>query len=272
MGGDQSEHDKGPLLGKQVAGSAVYDPGLLFPVPRANARSSLPGQRFEAYGEDIWHAYELSWLNATGMPQMFLGTFAVLSASANIVESKSFKLYLNSLNNHRFESAQIARDTIVKDLSEAAGAEVGLTLSTAEDAVYQGSEIRGICLDDQEVSVPELSDASLLTATAGDAVLYTHLMRSLCPVTAQPDWATVIIETRGVSPNKEGLLRYLLAYRNHQEFHEQCVERIYTDLNDRLKPGYLSVHALYTRRGGLDICPWRCSEELPAPRYRLNRQ
>jgi 7-cyano-7-deazaguanine reductase len=120
--------------------------------------------------------------------------------------------------------------------------------------------------------VSEVAQAGLLSAVPGDSRVYTHLMRSLCPVTAQPDWATMIIETRGASAQREGLLRYLLAYRNHQEFHEQCVERVYTDLWKQLSPTYLSVQALYTRRGGLDICPWRCSESKSAPQGRMNRQ
>ncbi|EAQ99259.1 NADPH-dependent 7-cyano-7-deazaguanine reductase QueF [Congregibacter litoralis] len=272
MSGDALTHDKGPLLGQQVVGSEQYDPSLLFPVPRSNARASLPEQRFQGFGEDIWHAYELSWLSAAGMPQAFVGTFAIPATSANLIESKSLKLYLNSLNNHRFTSAEAARQTIVRDLSEVAGAPVSLTLGSPEDPAFRGEDLPGSCLDDLEVTVPDAADPVLLTGVAGDGLLYTHLMRSLCPVTAQPDWATVVVETRGVAPESPGLLRYLLAYRNHQEFHEQCVERIYTDILDRLQPDYLSVHALYTRRGGLDISPWRCSEHQPAPRYRLNRQ
>ncbi|MDP5071528.1 MAG: NADPH-dependent 7-cyano-7-deazaguanine reductase QueF [Congregibacter sp.] len=271
MGGDKQSHDKGPLLGRQVAGSNHYDPGLLFPVPRANARQSLQSQ-FEGFGEDVWHAYELSWLSATGMPQMFLGTFSIPASSVNIVESKSFKLYLNSLNGHAFSTKEDACDTIVRDLSLVAGATVSLVLAHVEHVEYDGSVLDGDCLDHLDVSVPDSADARLLTAIAGDAKVYTHLMRSLCPVTAQPDWATMIVQTRGVSPEPEGLLRYLLAYRNHQEFHEQCVERVYTDLWHQLGPEYLSVGALYTRRGGLDICPWRCSLDIPAPRYRVNRQ
>ncbi|WP_439108169.1 NADPH-dependent 7-cyano-7-deazaguanine reductase QueF [Congregibacter sp.] len=265
-------HDKGPLLGQQVTGSEQYAPSLLFPVPRANARASLPEQRFDGFGEDVWHAYELSWLSASGMPRAFVGTFCVPSASTHIIESKSFKLYLNSLNSHSFTSDEAARETITSDLSAVAGASVSLALSEPQDPSFQGEVLSGACLDHLEVEVPVVAEAGMLTAVPGDAKLYTHLMRSLCPVTSQPDWATVVVETRGTSPDQEGLLRYLLAYRNHQEFHEQCVERIYTDLWHTLQPEFLSVHALYTRRGGLDICPWRCSVDEPAPRYRTNRQ
>ncbi|MEM9760653.1 MAG: NADPH-dependent 7-cyano-7-deazaguanine reductase QueF [Pseudomonadota bacterium] len=266
-------HDKGPLLGRQVSGSESYDPRLLFPVPRAHARSSLPGSGFAGHGEDIWHAYELSWLSATGMPVMFTGVIDIPATSANIIESKSMKLYLNSLNNHRFKTPQKARAVIEKDLSAVAQASVGLELLGPDDSMIAGVMLEAECLDDLVVKVPDAPDASSLRS-AGDtgARLCTHLMRSRCPVTDQPDWATVVIETRGAAPERERLLAYLLGYRNHQEFHEQCVERIYTDLLTQLAPSYLSVQALYTRRGGLDISPWRCSEDKPAPRRRMSRQ
>ncbi|MFT7288409.1 MAG: 7-cyano-7-deazaguanine reductase [Halieaceae bacterium] len=265
-------HDKGPLLGRQVSGSAHYDPSLLFPVARVRARSTLPAGQSSAYGADVWHAYELSWLNPVGMPEMHLGVLVVPADSPNLVESKSLKLYLNSLNGHCFRDRDEARQTIEGDLSLAAGAAVAFSVAAVEDSGFVGLDLAGDCLDALRVTVPSLPETNLLKGQAGDARLYTHLMRSLCPVTAQPDWATVVIETRGVSPSPEGLLAYLLAYRNHQEFHEQCVERIYADLMAALSPAFLSVQAMYTRRGGLDICPWRCSEDLPAPQGRLNRQ
>lgn len=269
---DNLHHDKGPLLGRQIAPGNHYDPGLLFPVPRANARSGLPAGYFRAYGEDLWHAYELSWLTSSGKPAMHLGRITVPANSVSVIESKSLKLYLNSLNSERFASDELAIATIERDLSKVAEGEVRLQLLPIEAAEFAATQLEGECLDSLEVAVPETPSADLLKAQPRDAKHYTHLMRSLCPVTAQPDWATVLIETRGQAPEPEGLLAYLLAYRNHQEFHEQCVERIFGDLWSALSPDYLSVQALYTRRGGLDICPWRCSENLPAPRRRLNRQ
>lgn len=267
-------HDKGPLLGRQVRGSERYDPGLLFPVPRGTARASLPQGRFDGFGEDVWHAYELSWLSPSGMPRMYLGTLRVPAASPNIVESKSIKLYLNSLNNHRFADADEARRRIEGDISVVAGGPVGLELHDVDGEAFSGAALHAECLDSLAVVVPEHPDPALLrpAGNASDTRVCTHLMRSRCPVTDQPDWATVVIESRGTAPQRTGLLSYLLAYRNHQEFHEQCVERIYTDLYARLSPAFLSVHALYTRRGGLDICPWRCSEDRPAPMLRMNRQ
>jgi len=264
--------DKGPLLGKQVPGSEAYEPSLLFPVPRRNARSSLPGATFAGYGEDIWHAYELSWLDRAGRPQMFVGTLVIPASSPNLVESKSLKLYLNSLNSHRFASVDEARSTITADLENVLGARVELELHPPQARAFRGVDLQAECIDGLPVVVGEDPDPAQLQGREGSARLCTHLMRSRCPVTNQPDWATVVVDSRGTSPQPEGLLAYLLAYRNHQEFHEQCVERIFTDLSLRLMPDYLSVHALYTRRGGLDISPWRCSEDQPAPRHRINRQ
>ena len=265
--------DKGPLLGRQVAGSEHYDPALLFPVPRANARASLPGGVFSGFGEDIWHAYELSWLNPGGAPQMYLGIIALPASTPVLIESKSLKLYLNSLNLHRFESAEAAKSRIEADLSAVAGAEVSLELHELNSAAFAGVAAPGQCLDRYAVALPEHPDTALLRRSEDPALLcHTQRLRSLCPVTAQPDWATVVIDCRGAAPDPEGLLAYLLGFHGHQEFHEQCVERIFTAIQQRITPDYLSVHALYTRRGGLDICPWRCSEARPAPRYRLNRQ
>ena len=246
--------------------------GSRFPVPRATARRSLPGGRFEGFGEDVWHAYELSWLSASGMPRIRLGTLCIPMSSENLVESKSLKLYLNSLNNHRFASDAEAAGTIERDVGATVGAPVRLELYAPDAPSWDGVRPGGDCLDDLEVAVPEVPDAARLEAQAGDSRVFTHLMRSRCPVTNQPDWATVIIEMRGRHARPEDLLAYLLAFRNHQEFHEQCVERIFADLSGRIAPDFLSVHALYTRRGGIDICPWRCSEDLPAPRHRVNRQ
>lgn len=265
--------DKNPVLGRQVRGSARYDPSLLFPVPRARARASLPGAAFCGFGEDVWHAYELSWLERNGMPVSRVGTLRIPAASPNLVESKSLKLYLNSLNDCVFADRNRARQTIVSDISAVVGAEVSLELHPVDSERFAGAPLPGRCLD--ELRVPwadERPDAQTLRGTAGEGVQYTHLMRSLCPVTAQPDWATLVVESRGVSPTAESLLAYLLGYRNHREFHEQCVERIYTDLQRRLNPAYLSVQALYTRRGGLDICPWRCSRPESPRDHRIHRQ
>jgi 7-cyano-7-deazaguanine reductase len=266
-------HDKGPLLGRQVSGSGHYDPSLLFPVPRANARNALPGGGFDGYGEDLWQCYELSWLDSEGCPRVFMGLLSVPADSASLVESKSLKLYLNSLNNHPFESDEAARGCIETDLSAVAGAAVSLSLHPVQSEVMRAQPLPGESLDTLAVKPAAAPTTALLAAAEeGELQVFTHAMRSLCPVTAQPDWATVIVHLQGSLPSREGLLSYLLAFRDHQEFHEQCVERIFVDLRRMLVPHYLSVQALYTRRGGLAICPWRCSEDSPAPRLRLDRQ
>jgi 7-cyano-7-deazaguanine reductase len=266
-------HDKGPLLGRQVAGSAVYDAELLFPVPRENARRELPGGDFPGFGEDLWQCYELSWLDAQGCPGIYMGLIGVPASSPNIIESKSLKLYLNSLNGHRFDDNEAALACITADLSAVAGAAVSIELLAIDDRAFDGGLPAGHSLDTLDVLPAAAPDASLIVASGAESSLvYSHRLRSLCPVTAQPDWATVVIETRGAAADGAGLMAYLLSFREHREFHEQCVERIYCDIHRRLSPEYLSVHALYTRRGGLAICPWRCTDPLAAPRYRLNRQ
>lgn len=266
-------HDKGPLLGRQVGGSEHYDPSLLFPVPRRNARRDLPGRGFAAYGEDVWQCYELSWLDGAGGPVVLLGYISVPAESPHIVESKSLKLYLNSLNEQVFVDEAAARACIADDLSAVSGAPVSVELFAIDDPTFEGEHPPGSSLDNLSVAPATHPEPSLLKRLAGQsACVFTHRVRSLCPVTAQPDWATFVIETRGACAREEGLMSYLLGFRRHQEFHEHCVERVYCDLWEALEPDFLSVYALYTRRGGLAISPWRCSEPLPAPRYRLNRQ
>jgi 7-cyano-7-deazaguanine reductase len=204
---------------------------------------------------------------------MAYGQLVVPASSENLVESKSLKLYFNSLNNHRFASDAEAVRTIEHDVGTVVRGGVELLLASVDDAVLAGSAAPGRCLDELSVGPDGVPDRSRLEAAGrGELQCYTHAMRSLCPVTAQPDWATVLVHVRGALPEDRALAAYLWSYRDHQEFHEQCVERIYTDLQLALQPEYLSVYALYTRRGGIAISPWRCSAPDPAPRMRLNRQ
>jgi 7-cyano-7-deazaguanine reductase len=271
--GTHDSHDKGPLLGRTVAGSTHYDPSLLFPVPRRNARSRLPGGAFHAFGEDVWQCYELSWLDGAGIPCAYVGLLTIPGDSENLVESKSLKLYLNSLNNHRFASDAEALQTIERDVGSVVGAPVRLSLYAVTDPAFDGGVPEGLDLDALKVAPAARPDAAALSVSGrGEMRCFTHRLRSLCPVTAQPDWGSLLLHCRGPLPDVEPLVAYLLSFRDHQEFHEQCVERIYSDLARRLEPEYLSVQALYTRRGGLAICPWRCSEDRPSPRLRLNRQ
>lgn len=265
----------GSPLGRETAYPARYDPALLFPIPRARgraaiglggrARDSSPGQALPFVGFDRWHAYELSWLDARGKPCVATATFTVPSDSPRLIESKSLKLYLNSLNAHRFESPAAALGTIAADLSAAAGAPVqaGFGLPPVrEDA--SGDSIDGLDIAIDRYGPPE---PAYLQAH-GEAVeetLRSDLLKSNCPVTGQPDWASLRIAYRGPRIDRAGLLRYLVSFREHADFHEQCVERIFVDLLARCAPQALSVEARYTRRGGLDINPWRATPGLPAP-------
>jgi len=261
-------------LGREVAYPARYDPALLFPIPRSIGRTALgPDGALPFAGHDRWHAYELSWLDARGKPRVATATFTVPCESPNLVESKSLKLYLNSLNAHRFDDDEALRGTIAADLSRAAGAQVEVAFGLPAMATDDDD---AISIDDLDVAIDHYGppDAALLRR-GGDAVaetLASDLLKSNCPVTGQPDWAGVRIAYRGPRIDREGLLRYLVGFREHAEFHEQCVERIFTDLTARCAPDRLSVEARYTRRGGLDINPWRATPGTPTPPARRDQR
>ena len=260
-------------LGRHVDYPREYDPSLLFPIARSLGRDAL-GIRADALpfaglpfiGMDRWHAYELSWLDARGKPRVATATFEVPADSPNLVESKSLKLYLNAFNASRFASDDAVRDAIARDLSNAAGAAVSVAfgLPAIADATS------AINLDAQDIAIDSYGppDASLLAFDANDEAeetLSSALLKSNCPVTGQPDWASVRISYRGPRIARAGLLRYLVSFRDHAEFHEQCVERIFVDVLARCRPRALSVDARYTRRGGLDINPWRATPGLSPP-------
>jgi len=254
-----------------------YSPELLYPIARSTGRESLGlAGDLPFHGVDIWHAYEMSWLGPDGMPVSHVGRFTVPATSPNLVESKSFKLYLNSLNNTAYRSDQEAQQIIENDLSRVAGEAVTLELFGVDDRAIAGQRLPGACLDGLSVKIPEGEpEASMLAHGDGADVaecLYTHLMRSLCPVTGQPDWATLWIAHRGRPVERKALLSYLLAYRSHQAFHEQCVEQIFYDIARQLQPADLRVQAFYTRRGGLDINPYRSTDAGSDPLPRMSRQ
>jgi len=259
-----SHLDQAPL-GKVSENPQQYSPNLLFPISRSNNRAKLGiNESLPFFGVDIWNAYELSWLNAKGKPQIALASFMVPANSPNIIESKSWKLYLNSLNNHRIESETALIQLLSKDLSQAAGATVNVQLHKPEKISQLGmKELEGKLLDrlDLEIDPHQEPQADLLKThdTLGivEETLVTHLLRSNCPVTGQPDWASVQIKYVGLTIDEESLLRYLIAFREHQEFHEHCVEKIYMDIKEKCRPSKLSVYARYTRRGGIDINPFR---------------
>ena len=251
-------------LGKPSAYVTQYDPALLFPIAWQAKRDELAlTGTLPFFGMDIWNAYEVSWLNLRGKPQIAIATVMVPAESPNIIESKSFKLYLNSFNQTRLAGPEALSELLRADLSAGFGAPVQLSLTLPEQfANLKMGELDGLLLDRLDIDVGEYTpDAGLLNADLDGApveqTLVSHLLKSNCLVTGQPDWGSVQIQYVGAPIDQEGLLRYLIGFRNHNEFHEQCVERIFMDVLRRCKPQKLAVFARYTRRGGLDINPWR---------------
>ncbi|MBL0517215.1 NADPH-dependent 7-cyano-7-deazaguanine reductase QueF [Aeromonas caviae] len=269
---------QGLSLGQQSAYISQYTPSLLQPVPRSLNRDDL-GLRGELpfQGCDVWTLYELSWLNAKGKPVVAIGEVFVPATSPNLIESKSFKLYLNSFNQTRCDSLEAVQALLVQDLSGCAGAPVSVTLFILDQAPHQIAQLPGECIDNLDIEVDGYEfDETLLQGAAGreivEETLHSHLLKSNCLVTSQPDWGSVVIHYRGPRLDREKLLRYLISFRQHNEFHEQCIERIFTDLKHFCAPEKLTVHARYTRRGGLDINPFRSDWEPVPANLRLIRQ
>lgn len=257
-------------LGRDTQYPTHYDASLLFPIARASARAELriSSDTLPFIGHDRWHVFELSWLNLRGKPEVATACVRVPAQSPFLIESKSLKLYLNSFNASPFDGAEAVRARIEADLSHAAGANVTLTfgLPSLQDALPHGSTD----LDAQDIDIthygpPDASQLHADTATVVEETLTSALLKSNCPVTGQPDWADLIIHYSGPQIERAGLLRYIVGFRDHAEFHEQCVERIFIDLMARCKPQRLSVEARYTRRGGLDINPWRATPGSTPP-------
>ena len=266
----------GSPLGRDTAYPSAYDPGLLYPIPRAPARARLGiGAALPFVGIDRWQAFELSWLDARGKPCVATATLQVPADSPHLVESKSLKLYLNALHAARFEHADALRARIEADLSAAAGAPVTVAFGLAP---LQEDDGTAISIDGLDIAIDHYGppDATLLQADATTVVeetLTSALLKSNCPVTGQPDWADVAIAYRGPRLDRARLLRYIVSFREHAGFHEQCVEQLFVDLHARCAPHWLSVEARYTRRGGLDINPWRGSPGCtPPPPRRSLRQ
>ena len=261
----------GPL-GQSVSYVSQYDPTLLFPIARSHNRAALnlADDKLPFTGVDLWNAYELSWLDAKGKPRIAMATFSVPADSPNIIESKSFKLYLNSFNQTRLVISAALRGRLERDLSAAAGAPVGLDFFLPQRfSELQMGELDGIYIDKLDIEIDTYEPApEVLRTRPGDTVeetLASRLLKSNCPVTGQPDWASVQIRYRGAPIDRESLLRYIVSFRQHAEFHEHCVERIYTDIMHACRPELLTVYARYTRRGGLDINPWRSNFEAAPP-------
>jgi len=260
-----STPDHSPL-GKSTVYADRYDPKLLFPISRAAKRAEIGvGMPLPFHGTDIWNAYELSWLDMRGKPQVAVAEFRVPAGTPNIIESKSFKLYLNGFAQEPLANADALRALLQQDLTTAAGDVVEVVLHPARCAAQAFADLQGESIDALPVAIDDYGPpkADYLHADTHAAVveetLLSDLLRSNCPVTGQPDWGSVQIAYRGAPIDRAGLLRYLVSFRTHSEFHEQCVERIFMDVTARCAPERLSVYARYTRRGGLDINPFRSS-------------
>ena len=265
-------------LGKPAPYADKYDASLLFPISRAPKREQIGlAAALPFFGADLWTAYELSWLTPRGKPQVAIAHVTVPCETPNIVESKSFKLYLNSFTNTAFDSPDAVRDRIRTDVSEAVwrgaasqstvGVRIVMPDQFDKEAVH---ELAGLSLDRLDIECTQYTPApELLKAAVGeqpvDETLVSNLLKSNCLVTGQPDWGSVQIHYTGPQIDQASLLRYIVSFRNHNEFHEQCVERIFMDVWRRCKPVKLAVYARYTRRGGLDINPFRTSHPVALP-------
>ena len=267
-------------LGQKTEYASQYDRTLLQPVPRALNRDGLGITENQPFtiGADIWTAYEISWLNEKGLPQVAIADIYLDYQSQNLIESKSFKLYLNSFNQSKFADFNAVQQTMQRDLSECAQGDVKVRLNPV--AVYDSQKIdhlQGDCIDEQDIEITSYEfNADWLKDCVSDEIveekLVSHLLKSNCLITNQPDWGTLHIHYIGKKINHEKLLRYVVSFRQHNEFHEQCVERIFCDLMHYAKPEKLTVYARYTRRGGLDINPFRSNFENLPENLRLARQ
>ena len=267
-------------LGQKTEYASQYDRTLLQPVPRALNRDGLGITQNQPFtiGADIWTAYEISWLNEKGLPQVAIADIYLNYQSQNLIESKSFKLYLNSFNQSKFADFNTVQQTMQRDLSECAQGDVKVRLNPV--AVYDSQKIdhlQGDCIDEQDIEITSYEfNADWLKDCVSDEIveekLVSHLLKSNCLITNQPDWGTLHIHYVGKKIDHEKLLRYVVSFRQHNEFHEQCVERIFCDLMHYAKPEKLTVYARYTRRGGLDINPFRSNFENLPENLRLARQ
>ncbi|STY62826.1 NADPH-dependent 7-cyano-7-deazaguanine reductase QueF [Mannheimia haemolytica] len=267
-------------LGQKTEYKSEYDASLLQPVPRKLNRDGLGITQDQPFnrGADVWTCYELSWLNQNGLPQVAIADVAIDFKSENLIESKSFKLYLNSFNQTKFSSIEDVEKTIQVDLARCASGQVSVKIYQLSHYTQQPIvDFAGDCIDEQDIQIDSYAFSThYLENIAEDELveetLVSHLLKSNCLITSQPDWGSVQIRYKGKKLNREKLLRYLVSFREHNEFHEQCVERIFCDLMQFAQPEKLTVYARYTRRGGLDINPFRSNfEEVPA-NLRMARQ
>ena len=269
---------KGSPLGRKSDYAAEYDKSLLFPIPRAIKRAEIGLKRDIPFvGYDIWNAYEMSWLNTRGKPCVAIGEFYIPADSINIIESKSFKLYLNTFNNTIFNTKREVITTLMADISAAIAAPIMVSLVDIKDyADRHIKQFSSTCIDDLDIECSCYTiNSDLLERGSKDNVslsIHSNLLKSNCPVTGQPDWGSVEITYTGQEISQESLLRYLVSFRNQNEFHEQCVERIFMDIYNKFIPSNLTVYARYTRRGGLDINPIRSTINMTLPQKLNIRQ
>lgn len=258
-------------LGKKATYCSEYSPDLLFPIPRKVKRDEIGvPEKLPFQGVDIWTGYEVSWLNSKGKPQIAIVEFWIPSDTPHLIESKSFKLYLNSFNQTSFDSHEKVKEVLERDLSHAASGQVEVRFRTPRRGEFEGE-----CLDELDISVAQYEVNPMFLGVSGEIVeerLYSNLLKSNCLVTGQPDWGSVWIHYVGPKMDREGLLRYLVSFRQHDEFHEQCIERVYMDLIRQCKPEKLTVYGKYTRRGGLDINPFRSNFEEVGTHFLTSRQ
>ena len=261
-----------------IAYKDQYDPGLLRPEPRAPHRREIGIEGALPFaGADVWTAYELSWLDPKGKPRVAMATFAVPVESPNLIESKSFKLYLNSLSQTPVDSPKALRDILLQDIGGACGVTVGVELVLPGDFPdEQIEELDGELIDEIDVEIRDyLPNPESLKAgrVSVEETLVSNLLKTNCPLTGQPDWAGIQIRYSGPRIDRAGLLRYIVSLRRHSGFHEHCVESIFMDVLKHCRPEKLTVYARYTRRGGLDINPFRtnCGDAVP-PNRRTARQ
>ena len=267
-------------LGKASEYISTYTPSLLFPIGRAAkwAELGLSADTLPYSGIDYWNCFELSWLLPSGKPVVAIGEFGIPADSPNIIESKSFKLYLNSLNQTVFQDSAALVACLEKDLSAAAGKPVSVRVRSLDDVQADGlAVLPGRCIDELEVSISDYDHPQPGLLRCNEALVveesfYSHLLKSNCPVTGQPDWGTVVVSYKGAALDPASFLAYVVSFRQHSDFHEQCVERIFLDLQRLLKPEHLTVYARYVRRGGLDINPYRSSRQQAFANGRLVRQ
>ncbi|MFN7096119.1 MAG: NADPH-dependent 7-cyano-7-deazaguanine reductase QueF, partial [Gammaproteobacteria bacterium] len=268
-------------LGKKSAYDVSYNPDKLFPIPRSGKRKEIgiDPDNLPFYGVDIWNHYEVSWINSKGKPIVAIAEIYYDCHSPNIVESKSLKLYFNSFNNTTFADVSTVEKTVAKDLAERVGADVFVKITPLDriknETLYHAMD--GVCLDDLDISCTTYSvDPSSLTVESKTVTetVYSDLLKSNCLVTNQPDWGSVQISYKGKQINHTGLLQYIVSFRNHNEFHEQCIERIFADIMKYCEPKELTVYGRYTRRGGLDINPYRSTNkvDIKGKNQRLCRQ